>query len=184
MADAIPAQNPPARKPLTHERLREVLRYDPETGIFTWRINIYCGNGRAIVMAGDVAGHKSVRRHTTYIVIGIDGCRYMAHDLAVFHVEGDMPRLVDHEDRDGVNNRWENLRRATKSQNGANQCLSPRNKFGLKGVMRDKHGKKWVAQIQVDGKSKHLGTFKTPEEAHAAYVAAAERHFGEFARAQ
>jgi hypothetical protein len=55
------------------------------------------------------------------------------------------------------------------------------NQFGLKGIKRSKHGKKWQARIQVDKKTIHLGAFSTPEEAHQAYCDAAFKYFGEFA---
>lgn len=90
--------------------------------------------------------------------------------------------MVDHRDTNGLNNAWSNLRAATKSQNNANTRTAKNNKAGVKGVMRDKHGRRWVAQIKPGGKSMHLGTFDTQEEASAAYGAAAAKFFGEFAR--
>jgi hypothetical protein len=85
---------------------------------------------------------------------------------------------IDHIDGDGTNNRWENLREATRAQNNAN-CRGY-NKCGIKGVYQ--RGPSWIAQISPNGgRSIHLGCFRTPEEAHAAYLAAAHKYFGEFA---
>lgn len=88
---------------------------------------------------------------------------------------------VDHKDGNRANNRLENLRLATHSQNRRNSKGNVRSQSGMKGVYRN--GKRWVARIYVTGKSKHLGMFGTPEEAHAAYCAAAKELYGEFFRA-
>lgn len=88
-------------------------------------------------------------------------------------------RQVDHIDGDRTNNRLENLRLATHSQNRRNS--RSRSSCGMKGVSR--HRKRWSAKITIDGKLKHLGIYDTPEEAHAAYCAAAKELHGEFFRA-
>lgn len=90
--------------------------------------------------------------------------------------------LVDHIDGDGLNNRRSNLRLATREQNNRNQRLVKRNSSGFKGVSWDKKERKWLAQIRVDGRSRNLGRYKTPEQAHAAYCAASLKIYGEFAR--
>jgi len=88
--------------------------------------------------------------------------------------------VIDHRDGDPSNNRWNNLRRATPSQNNANRRLQQNNAWGLKGVSR--HRSRWRASIRKDRRTHHLGVFSTPQAAHAAYVAAARKLFGEFAR--
>ena len=95
-------------------------------------------------------------------------------------VHGDL--LVDHIDGDGLNNRRSNLRVATHAQNQRNQRLVKRNSSGFKGVSWDKEERNWLAQIRVDGNSRKLGRYKTPEQAHAAYCAASLKIYGEFAR--
>ena len=87
---------------------------------------------------------------------------------------------VDHRDGNGLNNRRENLRRATKSQNAMNQQKT-RGTSRFKGVRWHKDCKKWTAEIKFDGKKKHLGLFNTEEEAAKAYNRKAEELFGEYA---
>ena len=85
---------------------------------------------------------------------------------------------VDHCDGNGLDNRRENLRPATRSQNNANQCLSRRNKSGYKGVYWSSAAQKWAAQLA----RKYLGLFEDPCEAARAYNEAATAQFGEFAK--
>jgi hypothetical protein len=161
---------------LMHERLREVLHYDAETGEFRW---IVAAGPRAKI--GAIAGSFD---KNGYRVIRIDGRAYKAHRLARFYITGAWPPAqIDHADLDKTNNRFSNLREATGSQNQWNQRAYSNNKSGLKGVSWDKQHSKWLAQIKVYGKVRHLGRFTTPEAAHAAYVAAAAEHFSEFSRA-
>lgn len=163
---------------LTQERLKQLLRYDPETGLFYWREN---RGGRK---AGEIAGCTK----RTYTAISVDDRIYRGHLLAWLYMTGRWPdRFIDHKDLNKHNNAWTNLREATKSQNQANVGLIKSNKSGLKGVSRyragENYGKPWQSGIRVNGKSMHLGHFSTKEEAHAAYCSAAEKIFGEFARA-
>lgn len=88
---------------------------------------------------------------------------------------------VDHKNRDRRDNRWENLRAATRSQNNANRVTTA--SHGFKGATYNKRQGRWAAQTKFKGKPVYLGYYDTPEEAHAAYLAAAERLWGEFARA-
>lgn len=163
---------------LTQERLKELLSYNPLTGVFLWL------QDRGGKRAGDVAGCKK----RTYTMLSVDDCLYRAHHLAWLYMTGRWPDpFVDHRDLDKHNNVWTNLREATKSQNQANIGLIKSNASGFKGVSRyragERYGKPWQASIGKDGKSRHLGHFATKEEAHAAYVLAAQTLFGEFARA-
>jgi hypothetical protein len=90
--------------------------------------------------------------------------------------------MVDHRDCNGLNNRRANLRLATASQNQGNRRLSNRNTSGFKGVSWHKADAKWQAYIRLNDRKQHLGSFETPGEAHTAYVEAAARFYGEFAR--
>ncbi len=89
---------------------------------------------------------------------------------------------VDHRNGDGLDNRRENLRAATRTQNMANTRLRSNNTSGFKGVSFDNRTARWIAAIRLDGHSYFLGRFDVPEEAARAYDAAALRLFGEFAR--
>jgi HNH endonuclease len=158
---------------VTAERLRELLNYDPETGVFTWRL----ADGR-LVTGGDVAGTRHSRG---YIVISVGGRRYFAHRLAWLYVTGAWPtHHIDHVNGVAHDNRIANLREATPAQNTRNGKLHRDNKSGLKGVSRA--GNHWRATIGIGRRTVHLGCFKTPEAAHAAYCVAARKHHGEFHR--
>lgn len=89
---------------------------------------------------------------------------------------------VDHIDGDGLNNRRENLRPATSSQNNRNAKRRSDNTSGFKGVTWRRRERKWAAQIRVDGKNMYLGHFDSPEAAHAAYCKASAELHGEFGR--
>jgi HNH endonuclease/AP2 domain len=159
---------------LTAERLREILDYHPESGIFYWRIARRNGT-----RAGNIAGAKKAGG---YIKISIDGRQHLAHRLAWLYVHGRWPAaLIDHINGNPADNRIANLREASRSQNQANSGLRLGNRSGLKGISRKPYGT-WSAQIFYQGTKHYLGTFATPEEAHAAYREAARRLFGEFAR--
>jgi hypothetical protein len=165
---------------LTAERLRALLSYDPETGVFTRRVGRSGGRGRA--KAGQVAGF--VRdRSKGYICICLDCRPYRAHRLAWLYMTGAWPTAqIDHIDGVRDNNRFANLREASNAENGWNGRRHKDSTSGFKGVTRA--GTAWKAQIKVSGLFIYLGRFKTPEAAHAAYVAAAQEHFGEFARSE
>ncbi len=167
---------------LSHARVREALHYDPETGVFTWLVT---NSSRAI--AGRPAGHRQTCGSR---VIVLDLRRYVAHRLAWFWMTGRWPtHLVDHRNMDADDNRWKNLREATKTQNSANRGAQKNSRSGSKGVyhvpgyyVREK-ADAWKAEITVNGQSYRLGYYRTVREAAAAYLAAAKEHFGEFARA-
>ena len=164
---------------LSQARLKELLHYDPETGVFVWLV--WRPNG---VKVGDKAG--IIHKDTGYLRIKIDSRYYVASRLAWLYMTGNFPAFrLDHEDMDKSNTRWRNLRPASPSQNGANRTAPRNNTSGYKGVhyapWRTSY-KKWAAHIRVDGILKTLGHFAKPEEAHAAYVNAARTAFGAFAR--
>lgn len=163
-------------KTLTRERLKELLWYNPYTGLFFWQVH----HPRTRVTAGDIAG--CIHRTHRYICIKIDKKLYMAHRLVFLYMTGKWPKdQVDHINRNRKDNRWCNLREATNQQNAANRRAHPTNRIGLKGVILSSNGK-YIGQIKVNQKTKQLGSFDTPEEAHDAYCKAAKEAFGEYAR--
>jgi HNH endonuclease/AP2 domain len=160
---------------LTAERLRQLLDYDPETGIFRWRI------ARQGVRVGAAAGSLNGRG---YRQTQIDGQLYPAHRLAWLYVYGEWPTIdIDHINGIQGDNRLANLRLATKSQNRANARRHKNNTSGYEGVYLDRRNGRFLAQIGFNGHRKYLGLFDTPELAHQAYCAAAQKYHGEFARA-
>lgn len=151
---------------LTAARLRELLHYDPETGVFTRLKNL--SNSKAFKV-GDVAG--GLDKSTGYIKISVENRRYWAHRLAWLYVHGVWPSSgIDHRDENGLNNAISNLRPASKSENGQNvSAARSSSKSGLLGASPTADGR-WTAAITVSGKMKNLGRFDSPEEAHAAYI--------------
>lgn len=159
---------------LTIERLKRLLHYDPDTGVFTYR------ETRGRCLRGTVSG----KRHAGgYWRVSIDRKIYQAHRLAWFYVFEEWPNGdIDHINLDKVDNRISNLRIATPSENQANTSKRTKTLAALKGVTWHKCGK-WQASVKVSGRAIYLGLFDTPEAAHIAYCAAAKVAFGKFARA-
>jgi len=158
------------------ERLKQVLRYDPDTGHFTWRVEIKKGQVKAEDRAG---AHLAPTQRKA--LISNDGIRYAAHRLAWFYQYGEWPNeRIDHVDGDSSNNRISNLRQATHSQNMHNRKRCSRNTSGAKGVFWCEHRNKWRARIGNNGKTQSLGRYDTIEEAREAYRIAAEKLHGEF----
>jgi hypothetical protein len=163
---------------ITQERLKEVMRYDPETGVFTWLIAV--GRGPSRRQPGDTAGNDN---HDGAIRITYNGEKYLAHRLAWFYMTGRWPKPdCDHQDRDRANNRWSNLREATHSQNLANTTVRKNSKSGIKGVCWNVKSRKWQASITVDYHQRSLGYFDCPAAAHLAYCLEAHKAFGPYAR--
>lgn len=159
---------------LTADRVRAALDYAPETGVFHRKET--SRNNR--VRAGEVAGHLSPQG---YRLIGLDGTQHLAHRLAWLYIHGSWPvNRIDHRNEDKDDNRIANLREATNSENHWNTAPHRRNTSGFKGVSFDKSMGKWHAQICRDYQNRRLGYFDTPEEAHAAYLAAARDLHGAF----
>jgi hypothetical protein len=154
---------------ITAERLRQVLDYNPEAGVFAWLLG---------KRAGQVAGGLNEKG---YRLIGIDGRNYRAHRLAWLYVTGSWPALdIDHKNCARDDNRFANLREATPRQNSLNARAHKDSKSGLKGVCLQ--GSRWKAHIRHAGQQRHLGYFSTAAEAHAAYCSAAVTIDPEFAR--
>ena len=156
------------------EVLRDLLRYDSSTGQLYWR------HPRSGVSTTRPAGYLHPQRNRAQIKI--DGATYRLHRVVWAMVTGEDPGglTIDHIDRDASNNRFENLRLATRQQQVQNRAgVGPR---GLKGVSPSISKRNpWRVQIQHNRQIIYLGCYATAEEAHAAYQQAASRLFGEFA---
>lgn len=158
---------------ITSERLRQLVVYLPENGVFIWVKK----TGRS--SAGSVAGRSHNRG---YWRIDLDKKGYLAHRLAWLYMTGQWPRNeIDHINHIRNDNRWSNLREATHSQNGQYTGIRSYNTTGYKGIVWHKHDKRWQAQICVNGRYQYLGHFKTAEAAAEAYDIAALVHHGSFA---
>lgn len=152
---------------LTQQRLKVLLDYNHETGLFTWKVR----SGRQA--PGKVAGS---RHSKGYIEIMVDGNHLYAHRLAWLYMNGDFPEFqIDHINGIREDNRFVNLRIVTNAQNMQNQRNARSDSAsGFLGVSLK--NRRWRADIKVSGKSKHIGIFDTPEDAHAAYLAAKALH--------
>lgn len=157
---------------ITQDRLKELFDYDQITGILTWK---YTRGGR---VKGTVAGTK---RKDGYIVICIEKRFYLAHRIAWVCVTGELPvRLIDHINGDPSDNRICNLREATDAQNSANAKIQSNNSSGIKGVCFNKSKNKWMARIDINRRTVHLGYFVDKEEAGEFYDLVARTVRGEF----
>ncbi|ENU89235.1 MULTISPECIES: HNH endonuclease [Acinetobacter] len=116
-----------------------------------------------------------------YRDIGIWGEKYLEHRIIFFMHHGYLPKLIDHIDGNTTNNRIENLREASQSQNAMNSKRPISNSSGCKGVVKRKNENKWMAQITKNGKVIYLGTFKRFEDAVKARIDATKLHHGEYA---
>ena len=155
---------------LSAVRVRELLRYDPNTGVFTGRKRqLHMKNNE-----GSVAG--CILTTTGYRQIMVNKRKHSAHRLAWLYSYGRWPQQqLDHVNGDRADNRLSNLREASPAQNNANKSAC--NSTGFKGVSRS--GRSWYATFR----GKCIGKFATAEDAGAAYAAAATAYFGAFARA-
>lgn len=157
---------------LTQERLNELFTYDATTGNLIRRVS------KANQPVGAVAGSVNAKGH---INVQVDGRLYAAHRIVFLMAHGWLPIEIDHINRVKTDNRIENLRPATSSQNKGNVAPNRANTSGYRGVSRNSRSGKWHAQIKINGKQTYLGRRDTPEEAALLYNEAATRHFGEFA---
>ncbi len=163
-------------KHIEQDALKLLLTYDPETGIFTWNkreVSEVTPNKRGVnifnkLYANTVAGNefKPDRSKTSYINIKIFNKTYKAHRLAFIYMEGAAPQQVDHEDHNGLNNKWSNLRASNNRDNSKNLPKQKSNKTGVIGVNWHKAAKKWQARaVDHDGVRVDLGRYDNFEYA-------------------
>ena len=149
------------------ELMQQALDYNPDTGFLIWKVAK--GNRKAGAKAGVINGKG-------YLTIQFNKTNYLAHRLVwVMHYGSEPIGQIDHINGEKTDNRICNLREVTNRQNQYNQ-RKPRsdNKSGYLGV--SKYGNRWMACIKVDGKTKHIGFFDTPELASEAYKSAKRIH--------
>lgn len=160
---ALPAQ----------EILQSLLRYDPADGWLYWR-----SRGDDARWDSRYAGERAGSLSEGYIRVKLFGQLWPSHRLIWKLVHGAEPAILDHIDLDRGNNRLENLRAADAALNGVNTSRAAGQY--LRGVRKGRRGR-FFAQHKVGAKMVHLGSFDTQEEAHAAYVRAVNKRFGQAA---
>lgn len=135
-----------ATSDLTAERLRDVLDYNPETGVFTWRLRTR--KTKPGQRAGYVAPHG-------YVFIQVDGHMYTAHRLAWLYVHGNWPAFnIDHFNGVRADNRINNLRDVPQALNVQNTTMARRDsKTGVRGVFWDRSREKFVVAVKANGRS-------------------------------
>ena len=159
---------------LTQARLKELVSYHPETGLFTW-IKSPIGGPKRL---GAVAGSSL---QNGYCRIKLAGSTYLQHRLAWLYMYGYLPTIdIDHINGCPGDNSISNLRLATRAQNTFNTTKRYTNTSGFKGVSWRERNKKWIAQIQVNSVTKYLGIFQKIEDAATAYNNAAKELHGSF----
>ena len=159
------------RPELSAEYLRLVLHYEPETGIFTWKVRT-----SPRIKVGDIAGCPE---GGGYLQIRVCSRGYKAHRLAWLHVYGEWPKeQLDHINRNRSDNRIANLREVTNKQNQQNRSKSSNNTSGHQGVHWDKRDSKWRARIRHNQKDIYLGLFENLEEALSARKAGELKYWG------
>lgn len=173
------------------DTLRQIFEYNPETGQLFWRVRDAdsCPDKRTrntfnAQFGGKIAGSRVKKERNYYFQVQISPYgTFFAHRIIwKMHYGTEPPEIMDHADGNGLNNKIDNLREASIFQNGWNAQRSSRNKSGFKGVSFNTEKNKWRAAIHVNGKTKLLGYFSTPEEAGEAYKKEAAAVHGVFVR--
>lgn len=156
------------RNKLTQERIKEVINYCPDTGIFTWL------KPKQNCKVGDVAG--CINGHG-YMRVTIDSEYCISSRLAFLYMEGYWPENeVDHINHKKDDNRWCNLRHVSRQCNAKNRILSSKSVSGVTGVAFAKDRKKWKAYISVNKRQQSLGYYKTLKNAVEARLEAEKKY--------
>lgn len=151
---------------ITQKELKELLNYNPDTGIFTWRYSRRGAKKGSTAGSNDGYGYTSIR---------VNSKPYGSHRLAWLYMFGAWPKnQIDHINHDRVDNRIENLREVTRQENGRNLALNKKNTSGVTGVRRK--GNQWYATIGVNGSKVRLGGFKDKFEAICARKSANNKY--------
>jgi hypothetical protein len=155
---------------LAQKRLKELLHYDPDTGLFTRVKQVGRFN------SGEVVGYSNGRG---WLRVKIDGKHYKLHRLAFLYMEGEFPpEEVDHKNRIRDDNRWCNLRHATRGKNNVNRLTKGNSDTGYRGVIPS--GRGYKAKIQCGGDIRYSITYDNPIDAYRQYCEWAQELFGDF----
>ena len=155
---------------LQKEDILDIFNYNINTGIFTWK------KSRRGVAKGVVAG---TLRQDGYVHLCIGEERHFAHRVVYLLMEGYMPEQVDHINGNRSDNRWENLRACTPSENSQNRRIT-NSKSGFKNVNWHEQTKKWRVQVMIDGKSRSFGLYSNIEDAKRVAIIARKEIHGDF----
>ena len=151
---------------ITQARLKELLHYDPDTGVFTWNIS-----RRGVVKSGSVAGTRYLSCGKPYTRITIDGKKLRAHRLAWLYMHGELPRLgIDHKDGNGRNNAISNIRDVDQLENCKNRRLQANSKSGYNGVVWDRFKNRWLVRIKINRRIVYIGRYSVLLDAVAARI--------------
>jgi hypothetical protein len=157
---------------LTQSELKELLDYNKDTGIFTWKQRT---SNR--VKVGSIAGNLN---SNGYIELSVKGHRTLAHRLAWLYEHGELPILIDHINGDKKDNKICNLRSATYAENAYNSKVRSDNKSGVRCVSWDKAKQSWEVRVKLDGKLKHFGNYKNLDEAAKIAEQTRKKHHNHF----
>lgn len=165
---------------LTQEHLKSILHYDGFSGEFYWINSRGSTRSKRLPCGARLAGCSTP---DGYRMIRVGSAGYYAHRLAWLYMTAHWPKMfLDHINGARDDNRFENLRECTTQQNSANRSTDRGSHSGFKGVYWYSSHKKWAARISWSGKRRHLGYFRTAEEAAIAYDQEAKKLHGEFVR--
>lgn len=155
---------------LLQKDLKSIFEYDPLTGILRWK------NGRSNMVKGSIAGCVSC---AGYKSITIDSKTYRLHRVIWIFMFGHIPEgfYIDHINGNKIDNRLENLRLVTNSQNQQNRPAPKNSSSGYRGVTWHKQAGKWMARICCNNQRKTIGFFDTSEAAYEAYKEEAKKNF-------
>jgi hypothetical protein len=171
----------------------EYFTYDPETGNLIWKERPtscfrfdWCAKRWNSRYSGKISGERAVPngRKSRYRKVSVNDKNYLIHRIIWEMHHGPIPHkaIIDHVNGDSIDNRIQNLRVATNSQNSKNSKIPKRNTSGYKGVSRRKGSSKWFVSIRINGISRRITGFSDPQSAHEVYKKMAAEFHGEFAR--
>ena len=158
---------------ITQEELKELIDYNSETGVFTWKVS-----PARQVFSGDIAGTK---RKDGYIQIKVKNELILSHRLVWIYMYGYLPKYIDHINGQRDDNRIINIREVSNQQNSLNSKISKNNTSGIKGVYWDKSRNKWTVRLSIDGKCKFFKRFDDIDLAKLVIEEVRNKYHGKYA---